>query len=135
MRCFLLDTNACIQILRGRSEPLKTRLLQVASSDLAICSIVWAELLMGAHLSPRGYPAERAKLDGFLQLVQFPFDREAAEHYAEIRSHLQPIGQLIGERDLQIAAIARSRDLTVVTHNVREFNRVPKLIIEDWEVA
>lgn len=130
---FLLDTNACIEIIRGRRAPLQARLLRVSRSDLAICSIVWAELLVGARLSNRGYQQERLRLEQFLQLVQFPFEQEAADHYAQIRCHLQPIGLLIGERDLQIAAIARSRALILVSHNIAEFSRVPDLAVEDWE--
>lgn len=130
---FLLDTNVCIEILRGRRESIADNMRRAAFVDLAICSVVWAELLVGAHLSNRGFEKERARLEPFLRLTQFPFDRPAAEHYAQIRTHLQPLGQLIGERDMQIAAIARSEDLTLVTHNTTEFSRVPSLRIEDWE--
>lgn len=130
---FALDTNVCIQVLRGRSEPLRLRLSGVAPTDLGLPAIVWAELLVGAHLSSRGYEQERQRLEPFLLLTQLPFDREAAEHYAHIRIHLQEAGQLIGERDLQIAAIARARGLSLVTHNTREFGRVPGLSVVDWE--
>ncbi len=130
---FVLDTNACIQIIRGRCEPLRSRLAQVSPDDLAICAIVWAELLLGARLSPRGYDQERAKLEPFLRLTQFPFDQVAAEHYADIRAHLQSARQLIGERDLQIAAITRAHNVMLITHNTREFARVPGLAFEDWE--
>ena len=61
-----------------------------------------------------------------------PFASEAAGDYAEIRLQLEKAGQPIGERDLLIAATARSRRLTVVTHNVREFSRVSGLKVEDW---
>lgn len=133
MARFLLDTNACIEIVRGRRESLAATIQQVGFGELSICAIVWAELLVGAHLSNRGFGTVRASLEPFLRLPLFPFDQSAAEHYAEIRAHLQPLGQLIGERDMQIAAIARSRDLTLVTHNTNELNRVPNLRIEDWE--
>jgi tRNA(fMet)-specific endonuclease VapC len=133
MARFLLDTNACIEIVRGRHESIATRIREVGFSELSICSIVWAELLLGAHLSDRGFERVRASLDPFLRLPQFPFDQSAAEHYAEIRAHLQPLGRLIGERDMQIAAIARARDLTLVTHNTDELGRVPGLRIEDWQ--
>ena len=53
--------------------------------------------------------------------------------YADIRAHLQSAGQLIGERDLQIAAITRARNVMLITHNTREFARVPGLAFEDWE--
>jgi len=130
---FALDTNACIQIIRGRCEPLHSRLAQGPWQDLSLSSIVWAELLVGARLSSRGFELERTKLNPFLQLPVLPFDQNAAEHYAEIRAHLQGLGQLIGERDLMIAAITRAHGLTLVTHNIREFSRVPGLSFEDWE--
>ena len=133
MPLFLLDTNTCIEILRGRRQTVAASVARHALAELSICSIVWAELLVGAYLSQRGFEQEHGRLTRFLSLAQFPFDQTAAEHYAQIRSHLQPRGLLIGERDLQIAAIARSRDLTLVTHNTNEFNRVPSLHIEDWE--
>jgi tRNA(fMet)-specific endonuclease VapC len=61
-----------------------------------------------------------------------PFEREAAEVYAEIRLRLERAGRPIGERDLLIAAIARFHRLTVVTRNLGEFTRVPGLPAEDW---
>jgi tRNA(fMet)-specific endonuclease VapC len=131
---FVLDTNVCIQIIRGRSTQLHSRLAEVSRDDLAISAIVWAELLVGAYLSPRGYEQERTKLAPFLELVQLPFDQNAAEHYAEIRAYLQARGQLIGERDLMIAATTRAQGLTLATHNTREFERVPDLMLEDWEL-
>ena len=59
-------------------------------------------------------------------------DIEAAEHYANIRVFLETNGTIISERDLQIASIARSNGLCLVTHNRREFDRVPDLEVEDW---
>ena len=60
------------------------------------------------------------------------FDEAAAPHYAVIRAGLEKNRLVIGERDMQIAAIARARKLTVVTHNTREFDRIPGLKVEDW---
>ena len=135
MARFLLDTNTCIEIVRGRRESIAARIRQEGFGELSICSVVWAELLVGAHLSNRGFDKVRASLEPFLRLPLFPFDQSAAEHYAEIRAHLQPLGQLIGERDMRIAAIARARGLTLVTHNTGELGRVPGLRVEDWEQA
>lgn len=135
MARLLLDTNTCIEILRGRHESIAARIRQDGFGELSICSVVWAELLVGAHLSNRGFDRVRASLEPFLRLPLFPFDKSAAEHYAQIRAHLQPLGQLIGERDMQIAAIARARDLTLVTHNTNELGRVPNLWIQDWQQA
>ena len=67
------------------------------------------------------------------QFVSLPFDDAAAEVYGRIRAALEAAGTLIGPYDLQIAAIALANDLTLITHNIREFGRVAGLRIEDWE--
>ncbi len=66
--------------------------------------------------------------------MSLPFDDDAAEVFARIRFHLESRGMVIGPYDLQIASIALVHQLTVVTHNVAEFGRVPGLTVEDWEV-
>ena len=100
-------------------------------SDVAVCSIVRAELLHGA-LGSRDPSKERAVVDTFLApLASLPFDDAAADRYADIRHALERAGKTIGAHDLEIAAIALSRSLTVVTHNVDEFSRVTGLAWED----
>jgi tRNA(fMet)-specific endonuclease VapC len=64
-----------------------------------------------------------------------PLDPPADEHYADIRAALEQLGTPIGSHDLFIAAHARSRALTLVTHNIREFARVPDLSVQDWLAA
>ena len=61
-----------------------------------------------------------------------PFDEEAAREYGAIRAHLESQGDMIGDRDCMIAAIARSQGMTLVTHNVADFGRVPGLKVQDW---
>jgi len=61
-----------------------------------------------------------------------PFDGKAAREYTIVRSELEKKGQVISERDTQIAAVALAHQLTVVTHNVKEFDRVTRLKVEDW---
>ncbi len=73
---------------------------------------------------------QRQFVDRFISL---PFDDEAAEVYSRIRSQLEKKGTPIGPNDLLIAAIAIANKLTIATHNVREFNRLEDLQIEDWE--
>ena len=130
---YLLDTNVCIEIARGRDLTMKTRMAALSYSQIAICSIVWAELELGARLSPRGYLEARRQIEIFSVLAQWPFDRACAETYAEIRADLQRRGQLIGDHDLQIAAVALVQGLVLVTHNTGEFSRVPGLLLEDWQ--
>jgi len=131
---YLLDTNVCIEVLRGRNPALKARLATRGFDELALCSIVWAELHCGAHLAqnPEG---ELSRLHAaFGHWTRWSFDDAAAEHYGEIRAHLQRAGGLIGGNDLLIAAIAQAQGLTLITHNTAEFTRVPGLSVEDWQV-
>ena len=100
----------------------------------ALCSVVKAELLFGAQRSGR-IEANLQRLKLFFEPLQsLPFDDDCAEHYALIRADLQARGQLIGGNDLLIAAIARSHNVTLVTHNTGEFSRVSGLRLEDWEI-
>ena len=129
---YLLDTNVCIALERGRDQGLRDRVASHSLTSLSICEVVWAELLVGTRLATN--PAQaKLKIEPFSRLTSFPFDRAAAECYADIRVHLQRQGQLIGGNDLQIAAIALAHGLTLVTHNTREFSRVPELLLEDWQ--
>ena len=130
---YLLDANFCIQYLNGRSENVRRRLESERPEDIVLCSVVKAELLYGAFKSAR--PTENlARLWPFFRrFSSLPFDDRAAETYGEIRARLERAGTLIGPNDLLIAAIALSRDVTLVTHNTREFSRVEGLRLEDWE--
>ena len=130
---YLLDTNVCVGVLRGR-RLLVQRVNARPVADLFLCSVVKAELFRGTLRSGRP-SANRAKVDAFAnRFVSLPFDDDAAEVFARIRFHLESRGMVIGPYDLQIAAIALVHQLTVVTHNVAEFGRVPGLTVEDWEV-
>ncbi len=131
---YLLDTNFIIFALKDSQGRSATRIEQTPHNDVAICSVVEAELYHGATKYDR--PTKReAVLDGFLNpFISLPFDSNCVPHYARIRDYLELRGQIIGGNDLMIAAIALTYDLTVVTHNCGEFNRVPGLRVEDWSV-
>jgi tRNA(fMet)-specific endonuclease VapC len=130
---YLLDTNACIKFLNGRSDPIRREINSRARSELVLCSVVKAELLFGAVKSAR--PVEnREKLHRFFQrFVSLPFDDSAAEIYGRIRARVERPGKPIGPNDLLIASIALSNQLILVTNNVDEFSRIEGLQIEDWE--
>lgn len=131
---YLLDTNACVRVLTGRSNALAERLQTHEPRDLKLCSVVKAELLAGARKSAR--PAENLRVlaDFFAPFESYPFDDSCAEHYGVIRSELERQGTPIGPNDLLIAATALAFDATLVTHNLAEFSRVAKLSLEDWEL-
>jgi tRNA(fMet)-specific endonuclease VapC len=130
---FLLDTNVCIGILTGRSPKAIAKMRQLAPTEVRICSVVRAELQFGARNSSR-VEANLNLLERFLSpFTSVAFDDGAANYYGRIRADLHRTGELIGPNDLFIAAMALANDLVVVTHNVKEFSRVPGLRWEDWE--
>lgn len=130
---WMLDTNACIRYLNGRSPNLKSRLDATPLGEILVCSVVKAELYFGAAQS-RDPSRALAQQQFFLSRFQsLPFDDAAAEKYGAIRAELTQRGQLIGPNDLLIASICIARSITLVTHNVVEFGRVQGLTIEDWE--
>ncbi|MCA9972986.1 MAG: type II toxin-antitoxin system VapC family toxin [Anaerolineales bacterium] len=130
---YLLDTNVCIRYLNGRSNAVVERLQSLTPTEVAVCAIVKAELFYGAHRSNNPvYSLARQQV--FLRpLVSYPFDDKAAFHAGQIRAELARQGMPIGPNDLLIAATARANGLTLVTHNTREFERIPGLAVEDWE--
>jgi tRNA(fMet)-specific endonuclease VapC len=130
---YLLDTNTCIEYRDGRSRRVIEKLHSKASEEVALCSVVRAELCYGAELSRRP-PKTFARLEKFLRLYKsFPLDGDCAQAYVQIRAKLARIGLPIGANDLFIAATAMAFGAVLVTHNTREFNRVEGLPCEDWE--
>jgi tRNA(fMet)-specific endonuclease VapC len=131
---YLLDTNVCVMYLNGRSESVRDRLLITPMQDIAVCSVVKAELFYGAMKSNNPARTLERQQQFLARLISLPFGDEAAIVFGEIRSVLASAGTPIGPHDLQIASIALVNDLTLVTHNTREFSRVTGLRLEDWQV-
>ncbi len=128
---YLLDTDTCVFALR-REDRVLDRLAASRPDDLGLAAVSLAELYFGAVRSRRP-EKNRSHVYAFVAPLEIlPFDRGAAAAYAPIRLALEATGRRIGELDLAIAAIARSRGLAVVTHNTREFGRVEGLALEDW---
>ena len=130
---YLLDTNTCVRYLNGHSVNVRDRLRRTPAAQIVVCSVVKAELYAGAAKSTD--PARtRANQDRFLApLVSLPFEDAAADTYGRIRAALERAGTPIGPYDLQIAAIALTHGCMLVTHNTREFGRIPGLALDDWE--
>lgn len=132
---YLLDTNAWVHYLKNPDSIVAQRVEQTPVHEIAVCSIVWAELLHGARKYGKRAAREARVEETLRPHPQLAFDKIAAQHYAEIRDRLELRGEVIGLFDMQIAAIALAHDLTVVTNNVSEFRRVDGLRIEDWSVV
>jgi tRNA(fMet)-specific endonuclease VapC len=129
---FMLDTNICVELLRGRAPLVFQHLKRYQPDDIAISSISLAELQYGVAKSAR--PAHNAEL-----LVRFcaplailNFDDKAAQIYGTLRAGLERKGTQIGPLDTLIASHALSTGLTLVTNNEREFRRVAGLSVEKW---
>ncbi len=129
----LLDTNAWIVYLKLPQTRIRERLEKLQPSDVALCSVIKAELWHGAE--KYGNRLHRLELlrRTFAPYVSLPFDDAAAAEYGRLRHQLEITGQLLGPNDLMIAAIALTNRLTLVTHNTSEFGRVTELNVEDWQ--
>ena len=130
---YLLDTNACISYINGQAPSLRDIFHSKAFSDIVVSSITKAEMYYGSQKSQTP-ERSRTEQEGFFQIIDcLPFDDDAAEEYGSIRAYLERRGTPVGPHDMLIAAIARANGLVVVTHNTKEFSRIPGLNIEDWE--
>ena len=132
---YLLDTNICIYLIKRSSSAVRRRLEAQAIEDIGVSAITVAELQYGVSKS-RAPQRNQDALDEFLLPVGIlPFDAAAAVTFGAIRATLESERQVIGPYDLLIAACALSNSLTLVTNNMAEFARVPRLLIEDWTQA
>lgn len=128
---FLLDSNAVIALLNDPTGPVSRRVRQHQPSDIGLSAIVVHELYFGAYKSRR--VEHNLEVVDALQLETLPFDQEDARDAGEIRAALAAQGTPIGGYDVLIAGQARARGLTLVTRNMREFQRVQGLVAENWE--
>lgn len=130
---YCLDSDICIELMRGRL-PYICELMQNSDPSLfGIPAVVEGELRTGA-LKSRHPKKNTLLVERFLApFKSVPFGRAAAISYGKIRADLEAQGMKIGPNDLLIAATALSAGSTLITHNVREFTRVKGLSVEDWE--
>ncbi len=131
---YLLDTNVCIVHLVKRSLNVQQKLASISPKEIALCSVVKAEIIYGILKGNYSSQAVALRQNFLTQFVSLPFDDLAADFYGQERARLARLGQSIGPNDLMIASIALANNLTLVTHNTREFSRVANLQFEDWEL-
>jgi tRNA(fMet)-specific endonuclease VapC len=131
MSRYLLDSNICIAWLKNH-HTIVQRIIAAGENQICLCAPVKAELWYGACKSQRISENQASLVRFFGDFLSLPFNDEAALYFGDIRANLARQGIPIGPYDLQIAAIAVAHGLTVVTHNIREFARVPGLKLEDW---
>ena len=129
---YLLDTNICVLLIRQKSPQVLAKLTSHSIMDIGVSAMTVAELQYGVQKSNQSIQNQRALDQFLLPLTILPFDSDDALIYGQIRAGLEAQGLPIGAIDTFIAAQAVHYNLTLVTNNMREFARVPNLVIEDW---
>ena len=135
---YVLDTNIVSHFVRASSPELTRRILESEADSLCISAISAGELLYGLGRLPPSRRAQtlRLQLDAvFTAIAVAPLPAGAAAHYGTARSALEKVGNPIGGNDLWIAAHALAGDMTLVTNNTREFEKVSGLKLENWAAA
>ena len=129
---YLLDTNICIYLIKKRPPEVLERFRQHSPQDVAISTITLFELGYGVEKSQYPQRSKDALAKFLLPLNLINLDRSSAIEAAIIRAQLEKKGRPIGPYDLLIAGMARSQDMTLVTNNIKEFERVVSLHLENW---
>ena len=131
---FMLNTDTCIFLMRGESPALAARVQSVPLQQQVMSAVTFAELAYGVQASAAAKRKQnQSVLDSLvLHLAVLDWPQDAAKHYAEIRADLKKRGAQLGAADLMIAAHARAMGAIVVTNNLKDFERVKGLAVENW---
>ena len=132
MKDIMLDTNICIYIIKNKPKSVMSRFQEYDIGNISLSSITVSELYYGAYKSEY-IEKNLLALEHFLQPFNIvEYDLKASIEYGQIRAVLERQGNIIGGLDMQIAAHARSLNMTLVTNNTKEFIRVDDLVIDNW---
>ncbi len=132
MMKYMLDTNTCIYIIKRKPVEVINRFRQFQISQVSISSITFSELEYGAIKSSKPEQNHLALAQFLAPIEILPYDNGTAHHYGELRFYLEKHGTPIGSLDMLIAAHALSTGCILITNNVKEFERVPNLKINNW---
>jgi len=128
---YMLDTNIVIYTIKNRPAQVR-ELFQQHDGQMCISSVTLGELIYGAERSEQ-VDRNLKDIEGLkARLDVASFDEHAAEHFGQLRAELYKIGKPIGPYDMMIAAHARAKGLTLVSNNIKEFERVLGLRLENW---
>lgn len=128
---YLLDTNICIYIINHKPIQVFEKFSKIDIRQVAISNISVAELAFGVQKSDS--PRNKLALEKFLSpLTILEYPNHAIWHYAKLRHDLQSKGKVIGGLDMLIASHAIALNATLITNNVKEFKRIPELLLENW---
>jgi tRNA(fMet)-specific endonuclease VapC len=129
---YMLDTNICIGLIRQKTPKLIRRLTRCAPGEVGVSSITVAELAYGVNKSTQ-VEKNKSALERFLLPIEVAdFDQRASVAYGLVRAYLEREGKIIGSMDMLIGSHALSLGILLITNNTDEFQRIPKLKVEDW---
>lgn len=129
---YMLDTNICIYIMKQRPESVLKKFESLSIGSVVMSLVTYGELEFGALRSTHSQKAMALLEEIKVYIPPLPIPVDTAKEYADIRATLSATGTLIGNNDLWIAAHARSLEHTLVSNNIREFERVDNLKLENW---
>lgn len=129
---YLIDTNICIYIMNQRVPSVTARFHALSTDSVGISEITVSELAYGVEKSQRKAENTTRLSEFLMPFTILPYQAPVSKAYAEIRTDLERRGQVIGPLDMLLAAHAIAEDLTLVTNNTKEFQRINGLKLENW---
>ena len=129
---YILDTNICIYIIKRKPLQVIEKFKTLSIGDVCISSITLAELQYGVNKSSKPVQNYDALNRFLIPIDILDFGVAASVEYGKIRANLEARGKVIGPMDMMIAAHTKSLELTLVTNNIKEFNKIEGLILENW---
>ena len=132
MMKYMLDTNTCIYIIKRKPLEVIERFRKLQISQVSVSSITLSELAYGVTKSSKPEQNQSALAQFLAPLEILPYGDEAAQHYGKLRVYLEKHGTPIGSLDMLIAAHALTAGCILITNNLKEFERVPTLKIDNW---
>jgi tRNA(fMet)-specific endonuclease VapC len=127
---YLIDTDICIYWLRGKTS-VRDRLLEIGWAEVAICVITVSELYFGAYNSTK-VEQNLATADNFIRNISVLFLDQSLKKFGEIKAKLRKAGTPVADFDLLIASVAITENLILVTNNIRHYQRIPNIQLENW---
>ena len=128
---YLLDTDTCIYWLNGKKS-VRDKLLEIGFQEVSICVITVSELYFGAYNSSK-IKQNLTTAEIFIQNIGvLPLSNQTLKQFGQLKAQLRKAGTPVADFDLLIASVAITENLTLVTNNTRHYQRIPKLILDNW---
>lgn len=128
---YLLDTDTCIYWLNGKNS-VKNKLLTIGFPEISICVITVSELYFGAYNSSK-IEQNLITVESFIQSISIlPLSNKTLKQFGQLKAKLRKAGTPVADFDLLIANVAITENLILVTNNIRHYERIPNLTLDNW---